>query len=308
MKKVLHLQCLSSVLLIFFTLKVALLKASEDTDFVSFYHEKRNIGLVVEKVTDNNIENWRNFCNTQSSLLDNYRKFVLTKERSQLFFNSYGVMNQSFKEPLGFYDQCDLRIAYALNKKPTQRYSSKDFQDVEMAFLILTSPGVPFQIHMGIHRNLGHLATDKPFTKNLACFLHSYAAFVGQRIWPENIYMVTTPLPTMRDILMRTLPPNSWWEGNLNPNRSDYNERAAIWEAEKGDTYDFILYDKRENISSSPIIFEAHYHQPLWDRTVQNINRAYYEERKEYRWIFGTFHPGTPYFAIDLGKLAAMFE
>lgn len=285
-------------------------EAAENTDFFSTYSDRMGISFVVEKVTKDNIKNWRAYCNNQTSIIDNMGskniQTPLAEQRSSVCLNSFGALSDGFIPRLNLYNQCDLRVAYVFDKKSTAQSGTQEFDNIEMAFLIFMARDVPFQIHMGIHRNVGHLSTHETLHPNISCLAHAYGALIGQTLYPENICMVTTPVEAMRNILVKNLPADAWWEGNLNPQASDYRENAAIFQRDYKNEYDFILYDKR-NVAPSPVIFEVHYREPLWENEKTfTLNPLYEEERKAYKWVFSAFL-WAPYFAIDLGKLASTF-
>lgn len=79
----------------------------------------------------------------------------------------------------------------------------------EIAMTILSEEGIPLVVHMGISRSFRYLLKslrspdEFPLHKNLAIQLHSSAAY--EMLKRQKIYMITRPVTTVREILLRYL-------------------------------------------------------------------------------------------------------
>lgn len=87
-------------------------------------------------------------------------------------------------------------------------------QFIEMTVCVVFNPFDPFQVHMGISRNLLFEGKKHP---QLSLLVHSFAAHVMRRIYPQRIYMITRPLAFMKSLLIEALPQGTFQLGKNNP-------------------------------------------------------------------------------------------
>lgn len=175
-------------------------------------------------------------------------------------------------------------MAYATLNKPDKEFKLSDSHNIdEMAVTVLTSKEAPFQLHMGISRGVEHLLSGKKRTPELAVQLHAFAAQAMKQMDPSKRYFISTPLPKMGDLIVKTLPKDAYqigenFEGSL-------IQTAGKWGSSD---FKFKLQDKDEKV-----LFYA----------------PYDDARTKYFWFFNNVSPSSdhPYYVIDLEKLAAQF-
>lgn len=103
----------------------------------------------------------------------------------------------------------DVWVCYALNRVLPE--DDPDWKSsVEMFVSISAAANVPLTMYMGILRNGFYLATDNSTHKELSLILHSYAAKIMQQRDPDKIYMRSYPTQIMLDILVKSLPDDSY--------------------------------------------------------------------------------------------------
>lgn len=122
-----------------------------------------------------------------------------------------------FKEDLRFHGPNELWVAYATpDAIPAPDVSNAD--RIEMYVGVLTAPGAPMVVHMGIQRGFAYLcraaaAPGAPGSAphpGLSLSLHAFAAQVMILREPAKLYMITSPHPVMRDLLLKALPGHAY--------------------------------------------------------------------------------------------------
>ena len=145
--------------------------------------------------------------------------------------------------------------------------------EIEMYVSVLTVAGAPMFTDMGISRSFTHLLRVKEWRDhhalgesvraergitlpsedgfrlhpNLAMELHSFAAKVMLMRDPHKLWMITAPVPTMRDIFLKALPDNTYQgdslrtavelhgdrqrSGHESPQLRALKEEAELWTA-----------------------------------------------------------------------------
>ncbi|RZI46549.1 hypothetical protein [Candidatus Finniella inopinata] len=98
-----------------------------------------------------------------------------------------------------------------LGETPTP-FDLGKIDNLEMSMTVLTSPGCNMSVHMGIERNIFHIANKNtlPTHEKLALKLHRFAAKTTQNVNPIVQYFTTKPTFMMKRILKKQLPNDSY--------------------------------------------------------------------------------------------------
>jgi|GEM_PF-4686110 len=121
----------------------------------------------------------------------------------------------SFETSLNYHTSNELWIGFASSKNIAQT-SDITADCVEMAVPVMTDKDAPMVTHMGIGRSFYYMirAIEDPkafpLHGNLAMDLHSFAAKIIKIRDPKKLYMMTAPVPTMREIMVKALPNNAY--------------------------------------------------------------------------------------------------
>lgn len=219
------------------------------------YIGKKEDGLyfVMERIdeavpnSESRLQFWRNYVKSENSGHGNYKKAWSQRDGNLprgflLFPGRAGRLDDglySFEESLNkYYTNNELWVAYVSTLEPKK---ADDIQadNIEMAVSIMTNPEAPMVVHMGISRSFNYLlnALDEveketqkrkfPLHKDLAMGLHSFAAKVMLLRDPQKIYMVTSPVPMMRDIMTKAISKDHAFVGN------GRTEAERIYEAQE---------------------------------------------------------------------------
>ena len=84
--------------------------------------------------------------------------------------------------------------------------------DIEMLVSVMTHPDAPIVEHMGISKSFRYLLNayyareEYPLHTDLSMSLHSFAAKIMNIRYDNKIYMITAPVPAMRNIMINSLP------------------------------------------------------------------------------------------------------
>lgn len=118
-----------------------------------------------------------------------------------------------------YYSNNQLWIAYT-STKDIETAGDITRDEIEMAVTVLTDKDSPMVTHIGIGRSYHYLLQAAEAIRegkqgfklhsNLSMFLHSFAARVIRMTDPEKLYMITAPVPAMRDIMLKVLPHNAY--------------------------------------------------------------------------------------------------
>ncbi|WP_257296126.1 hypothetical protein [Endozoicomonas sp. YOMI1] len=112
----------------------------------------------------------------------------------------------------------DVWSAYVSNSDVNRRfrYETKgDCESIEMAVAVLTHIDVPFQLHMGVHRNPEHILGEKDTHKGISMDLHGFAAFFLRNVMEQRKeFVITTPMKSMANIFKQHLDPTCYQEGS----------------------------------------------------------------------------------------------
>ncbi|AIK96688.1 hypothetical protein [Candidatus Odyssella acanthamoebae] len=188
--------------------------------------------LVMERPSLNpkNLQGWKSFAKAILFEIEKrYGETALYKEDSSEYgfyrgvyetFDIYNrILDWSDKKSYDASQELQVWIAQALNinyfhlkKKFDLSLESNEndwHKDVEMTMCIIFYPTDPFQMHIGISRNIFYEGVKHP---QLSLKLHSFAAQVTRLSYSEKLYMITRPLYNMWSILITHLPKNSYQE------------------------------------------------------------------------------------------------
>jgi hypothetical protein len=189
-------------------------KEQEGTDDVYF---------IFEKITHNNYEFWRGFCDQQHELAPGgYVHDVNGKEVTVID----GMSSLRATLEITNYSQPELTswVAYVyLGKDKDFKYSDRSddiYDNIEMAFTVFFTDDIPIITHIGILRNIKYInfkyvisKSDryaKKVHKKISVYLHAFSAKVIKTIYNDEyidksnrkLYMVTLPAIVMRDIIV----------------------------------------------------------------------------------------------------------
>jgi hypothetical protein len=174
---------------------------------------------------------WTKFVDNEFRLASVYQQRIKSGENVPVKFRPEAVGGDRGLEPFrisvedfGFniedepgHGGEEIWVVYASSSDVNGPASSPD--DIEMFMSVLTTEGAPIVVDVGIQRSFGYLLQllvanpsgdggIKPKRKHdrLAVELHSMAAKVMLLREPKKLYMITKPVPKMREILAQALP------------------------------------------------------------------------------------------------------
>lgn len=210
-------------------------------DFYRAQIPDRDLWLVMERITDENIKGWRTYANVQanSRMISHTSRYLNYKNGGS---TQDGVCH--FKEVLHDVDHevNEVWVAYitAVDKPVYVKDKFKGYccasavlaDDIEKIFseeetaqianyinqikmfvTIFSSPAAKITSHMGI--TFPCESTYFPKEKGISMFLHSFAAKVMKIRNPERRLMVNAPVGVMEVILAKTLQPEHVYIGTL---------------------------------------------------------------------------------------------
>ena len=167
----------------------------------------------------------------QKWLIYTRQQFTRIQEAKDLFSFKDRKLLTSAQDPLTMFRRCliiqsihtpppRMYVAYVLSP-PLQNPSGKwDTSDIEMSMCVMTRDSMPVVTHMGVTRAPLHIKSRGTQNPNLSVALHQFTAQALLRQSGEMMpkqWMITTPLPPMREILKKELPQGSWFEGVRTP-------------------------------------------------------------------------------------------
>jgi hypothetical protein len=101
-------------------------------------------------------------------------------------------------------------VVYATPADVTDATTRPRPSDIEMYVSVTTDDDAPMVTHMGIQRSFQYAAVSGHTShRRISITLHSFAAKVMHER-KRKLYMITRPVNEMRDIIIRTLPFNSY--------------------------------------------------------------------------------------------------
>ncbi|MBW8308762.1 MAG: hypothetical protein K0M45_03845 [Candidatus Paracaedibacteraceae bacterium] len=188
--------------------------------------------LVMERtaVTKEGLQRWKSLAKTTLlNIEEHYGEEALYEDDSAEYsfyravyetFDIYKpILNWNYKKSGGADEVLQVWIAQALDTNYThlkyesdgygENHENNWYKHVEMTMFVVFYPADPFQMHIGISRNIFYKGVKH---SHLSLQLHSFAAQVTCLSNPRKIYMVTRPLYNMWSILVENLPKNSYQE------------------------------------------------------------------------------------------------
>lgn len=209
----------------------------------------------------------------------------------QICFDNWPIIRgasdplSKFEESLRYNDKAETWVAYALSEKPRGNFDLGDSAKVQMTMAVLTAPEVPFALFMGISRSLTFIVEGGHAHRGIATMLQGFAAKVLRMLDNSKLYVITTPLEKMREILSAALPAGSIWIGVNN----DSSPITTTGTSNYDEDFSFTLKDKM-----GVEIFKVSRKTGL-----QNI-----------AWFFANTQPSYshPYVTVDLSALEANFN
>lgn len=96
--------------------------------------------------------------------------------------------------------------------------TSACYANIEMSVCVLTDNGpfkpIPWVTHMGIQRSAFAAMAGKPRHPHVSMKVHSFAAHVMGTLFADKAYMITNPMPVMRDLFAKSMSKDSLWVGS----------------------------------------------------------------------------------------------
>lgn len=275
--------------------------------YPDFYVEKNQSGLsfVLEKVDCNNHDKWTRFEQEQTA----YRERQLGKiqqielelsegtsvadlhpELQKIYPHRHVIHAaedplEKFRNGSGRFSAADVFVCYAIDSQLTEKIDAAEMKNIQIFMLVITKYGIPFQIHMAIGRGL-RVTEDGKVHNGLAAPLHGFPAKMFRQWDPAKILFMTTPVPVMRDILVKRLPIGTYWQD-------------SSWDGTSKDESVLVEYDH-----SSPKDF------PMIVRNFAGSIVFQYKPGEKCGWFFGNLQLKTPWSAlvvIDLSALEKLF-
>ncbi len=215
--------------------------------------------LAMERVTPRNIEMWRDYAgyqlwgikrtypNPYAKSLDGiaHFKWVIEDYRKGTICHLPGAINNT----------TELWIVYASNvpiKTKAKLAYNVDNPHIEMFVTVATTPDALITSHMGISRTYeaAQRLRQNPNLKqpDQSIHIHSFAAKVMKIRNPKKVYMLTTPVSAMRDILLKKMPRGSIFIG-------DNKYKADLLKAKENQHS--LLYDPKQKSDESKAEYEA---------------------------------------------------
>ncbi len=277
-----------------------------------------NLYFVLQRVDKSNESFWSRFSRKQQQL-----DTELRRNNSKIYQENKAIVDgfyrglKGFNESLNFTNnkEAEIWVAYASYTPVSKRGKVKE-EDIEMFVTVTTSKNIPFVTHMGIARSMSSISLEKPKHKGLSVQLHSFAAKVIKKRYPQKRYMITVPLKEMRNILLRSLPDNTIYIGD-NIYKKELEEKLEIEGEEKLESQlkesnrcPHIIERELKKISEeyndlylSRFILRTPKGEILLDIDKKTI------DKDEHEWFFRNAclkpNESLPYVAIDLSSLAA---
>lgn len=180
--------------------------------------------VAIERVDKSNIDMWKQYARIQWFCGQKFHSKYLPDLGGIEFFKM--VLDQYKK---GIIKPCnELWIVYASNKPVSSKaqlnvdvFSDKILNpSIEMFCTVITSANALITSHMGMSRtieaayDLEQGSTTRKKHSYQSMYVHSFAAEVFQMINPQKRYMLFTPLPLMRSIVLRKMPMNTVFIGD----------------------------------------------------------------------------------------------
>lgn len=200
-----------------------------------------------------------------------------------------------FQEAIKAYQEAETWVAYARSTKPKDILAYAESAQIEMSFAVLTQPQEVFQLHRGIARNPYGAKSHK----GISLDLHEFAARAMHKIASQRRYVISDPLPLMRELFKKGLPLDSYQDYEGKRKEKDLENGMGVkhtvefegsW-IKKVEELDFTNGLNRKSFNFS---LQDHTKKILLDLTSE-------EEYKKYSWFFPKIY-GDKYFIIDINS------
>ena len=196
--------------------------------------KERAINSVIKKydnnITEDQLNDWSQMNNIKEKLPSEIFSQVQALEeacyKELRFLKDLDIGYMAFRDSLSYVDSSQVWIAYAYSfndskDAPYQPFDLSRKKHVELLVTVLTNPGCPISLHMGIARNAFHIAEKDTLPKhsNSSIFLQRFAAEIIKSRDPDKVYMMTKPASHMLAILEKNFSKNDYFlkETHLNP-------------------------------------------------------------------------------------------
>jgi hypothetical protein len=172
------------------------------TDNTEFEEKKHGLRFRYEKLIDNVIvAKWVQYAKTQLDPTFIPNSFRMSGGAA-LYFNRMVSTREYYTNPNHLW------VAYLMPEscQDNGREYGKWMDNIEMFMSVVTSTDARVVSHMGISRSIA--AAKRRMTKegkgqvNMSILLHGFAATCTAILYPEKLFMLTTPNSTMRGILL----------------------------------------------------------------------------------------------------------
>lgn len=207
-----------------------------------FYSEQieKNLFFSVVKIADNNLLSWAAFSSKELKLACKW----FGSKNSELpnictnILSGTLAFNETFKQfvILKSFHPFDLWVVCA-SLEPFGENAPIPSDKIEMYYTISTAINAPFSSHVGISRGAQMIKTRMQSKeelsphKNLSLSLHSFGASFIKTCYPEKLYMITTPMIAMREIMEKHFGNDKikialaeTWQKNLESNTCNEHE------------------------------------------------------------------------------------
>lgn len=169
-----------------------------------YYSEiEEDFYFVLEEIkTEKQLEFWGIFL---EAAMTEVRKKIFERGEDTLFYNSVLASLVFYKHLFEGWKVNNVSVCYAYHRKPEE--ITPDPGLIEMSFALSTRKSFPYQIHLGICRNI-LMKEDLEEHERISLALHGFAASIGDLEGRD--YMITAPLQKMGELLRSKLSEGSY--------------------------------------------------------------------------------------------------
>jgi hypothetical protein len=170
------------------------------------YFEKKedNLYFVLERFNADNKRFWQKFVNKQSKKSGKFYNWSQDKKLNTIYAGVIGFKSVLICHQFSKTSPHDLWILFASKQLPEEN-SFPDIESLEMTCTVSTAPKAPFTTHMGIFRTINSNLKKQNIHPNISIQLHAFGAKIMKDLYPEKLYMITTPMPHMEAIFKKAL-------------------------------------------------------------------------------------------------------
>jgi hypothetical protein len=162
-----------------------------------------------EKLNKINYNFWKEFIEMEEYIFDNVNMKI---DKNVL---KEGVI--AFRETLNIFETFHDTLNYDIYIVSASDCDEIEYNNIEMCVTVLAKKDCPITTHIGIFRT-SKFFMDEDLNNNhhnLSLYLHSFCAKCMLEMYKQNppVYMVTTPVKIMYEILKKNFP-NDFWLGS----------------------------------------------------------------------------------------------